>query len=73
MANMCPLKCSDLDEYVEKAIELKCPNEIIPLLKNHRAMLYYPDPKVITKLFKFYSEGSDWDGLKKMYNAIAKK
>ncbi len=70
---MCPLLCTDLDQYVEKSIELKCPHAIIPLLKNHRALLYYPNPKVITKIFKFFADNKDWTNLKTMYNAIAKK
>jgi hypothetical protein len=71
MGNMCPLNCSNLDDYVAKALELKCPNSVIPLLKNHRALLYYPDPKLITNIFKFFS--NDWAGMKTFYSAISRK
>jgi hypothetical protein len=73
MGNMCPLSCTDLDDYVKKALELKCPNVVIPLLKNHRAMLYYPNPQIITNMFKFHEVNKDWEAMKKLYNAIAKK
>ncbi len=73
MGNMCPLKCTDLDKYVSKALELKCPNSVIPLLKNHRAMMYYPEPKLITQLFKFHETNKDWALMKTLFNALAKK
>jgi hypothetical protein len=71
MGHMCPLNCNNLDDFVAKAIELKCPNSVIPVLKNHRALLYYPDPKLITDIIKFHI--NDWPSMKAFYNALNRK
>ena len=68
-----PLSGNSLDEYVAKAIELGCPNKIIPLLKNHRALMYYPCSKLITNIMKFHSENKEWASMKEFYDAISRK
>jgi hypothetical protein len=71
MGHQFHLSCSQLDKYVEKAIELKCPNSVIPLLKNHRAMMYYPDPKLITQMFKQHQVNKDWASMKALFEAVS--
>ncbi len=62
-----------LDEYLKKAIELSCPNKLIPLLVNHRALMYYPDPNLILRIFKLYNDKKNWKDMKELYNTISKK
>lgn len=51
--NQLLLKPSEIEKVVTKAIHLKCPEKLKRLLSNHRAFLYYPDPKLITKIFVY--------------------
>ncbi len=72
MGHYTPLSSNNLDDYLSKAIELKCPNKLISLLKNHRQLLYYPDPSLIEDVFKLYN-GGDWAAMKEFYLAIGRK
>ena len=56
MGNCNPLTGNSLDEYVAKAIELGCPSKLIPLFKNHRPLMYYPDPKLVSQIIHFYND-----------------
>jgi hypothetical protein len=73
MGHLAPLTSSQLDRYLEKALDLKCPNVVIPVLKNHRALMYFPEPKIITNMFKFHQANKDWASMKTLFNAIYKK
>lgn len=68
-----PLSGNSLDEYVSKAIDLGCPNKIIPLLENHRALMYYPEPRLMTNIMKIHHEAKNWAGMKEFYEAISRK
>lgn len=67
------LSGNSLDEYLSKAIELSCPNKLIPLFTNHRSLMYYPDPNLILKIFKLYNDNKNWKDMKEIYNTISKK
>jgi len=73
MGNHCALSGNNLDDFLKKAIELNCPNKVIPLLKNHRQLLYYPDPNLILNIFKLHESKKDWASMKEFYNAIGRK
>jgi hypothetical protein len=73
MGNFKPLNANNLDLFLNKALELKCPNKTLPLLKNHRAMLYYPNPKIITRIMTFHEENKDWASMKEFYSVIGRK
>ena len=44
------LTCKEIDKFLDKSLEAKCPEKAIPLLKNHRSLMYYPNPKIITNI-----------------------
>ncbi len=73
MGNHCALSGNNLDDYLKKAIELNCPNKVIPLLSHHRQLMYYPDPNLIMSIVKFHIENKDWPSLKTFYTAIGRK
>ncbi len=73
MGNLNPISGNSLDAYVAKALELGCPEKINPLLSNHRAMMYYPLPELITEITRFYDINNKWAELKQFYNAIGRK
>jgi hypothetical protein len=73
MGHRTPLSCSNLDKYLEKAIDLKCPNSVIPVLKNHRALMYFPDSKLIKQMFELHQANKDWPSMKALFEAIRSK
>lgn len=73
MGNYKPLTANDLDNYVKKALELNCPNKILPLLKHHRAFMYYPSKELITQLASFHIEKNDYEGYKAFYDSISRR
>lgn len=73
MGNNNPISGNSLDEYVSKSIDLGCPNKVIPLLKNHRALMYYPEPRLITKIMKMHHEAKNWAVMKEFYEVISRK
>jgi hypothetical protein len=73
MGNYCPLNGNNLDDYFNKAIELNCPNKMIPVLIHHRQLLYYPDPALIEKTMILHDENKDWASMKAFYLAIGRK
>lgn len=73
VGNGCLLSNESLDNLLLKSIELNCPNKLAPLLKNHRAIGYYPDPKLISQIVKLYYDNNDYENLKIIYNAIARR
>ena len=73
MGNLNPISGNSLDDFLAKAIELGCPNKLIPLISNHRSLMYYPDPTLILNIFKLYSETKNWAAMKVFYNTISRK
>lgn len=73
MGNYCPLSGNRLDDYVARAIELNCPNKVLPLLINHRQLMYYPNPQLIEEIIKLHESKNDWTSMKAFYSAIARK
>lgn len=73
MGNHKPLKSTELDELVKKALSLKCPLQILPLLKNHRAMMYYPHSSIISDIFKFYNENRDYEAMKIFFFGLTRR
>jgi hypothetical protein len=73
MGNLNPISGNSLDSFVARALELGCPEKINPLLLNHRAMLYYPSPDLITEIARFYDKNNKWAELKAFYNSIGRK
>ncbi len=73
MGHYVPLNGNNLDDYLLKAINLKCPNKLIPVLQNHRQLLYYPDPQLIERVFIMFDELKDWGSMKIFYQAIGRK
>lgn len=68
-----PLNCKQLDAFVSKAISLKCPLKVLPLLKNHRAMRYYPDPKLLTQTIEFFDNSKDFISMKILFAGITRR
>jgi hypothetical protein len=73
MGNQKPLKSSELDELVKKALLLKCPLKILPLLKNHRAMMYYPHSNIINDIFKFFNENREYESMKTFFFGLTRR
>jgi hypothetical protein len=73
MGNHCPLSGNTLDDYLKRTIEMGCPNKLIPLLQNHRALLYYPSPSLILSILKLHEEKKDWNSMKAFYEAVGKR
>jgi hypothetical protein len=73
MGNLSPLSNRDLDKLLTKSLDMNCPNKMLPLLKNHRPLMYYPNPKLISKIVKFHSDKNDWPNLKLFYQTIGRK
>ena len=73
MGNNKPLSCKTLDEYVQKSIDLKCPLQTLPLLKNHRALMYYPKPEIISKIFKLFDELKDYESMKLFFSNLTRR
>ena len=73
MGNCCRLSGNLLDDLVAKTLELKCPQKLNILLKNHRALMYYPNPKLITQIMQFYHSSKNWTQMKEFYDSIGRK
>jgi len=73
MGNQKPLKSSELDDLVKKALNLKCPLKVLPLLKNHRAMMYYPHSKTISEIMLFFNENRDYESMKTFFFGLTKR
>ncbi len=73
MGNEKPLKSSELDELIKKALQIKCPLKVLPLLKNHRAMMYYPHSNVITDIFIFFNESRDYESMKTFFSGLTRR
>jgi hypothetical protein len=73
MGNLNPISGNSLDSFVSKATELECPAVLLPLFENHRELMYYPAPSLITDIVKYYNQNNKWDELKTFFNKINQK
>ena len=73
IGNYNSLSNRDIDRFVEKTANLKFAHKLNSIFANHRALLYYPNPKLLTKIMKQYDAEKDWEKIKAFYASIARK
>lgn len=73
MGNCCRISGNLLDDLVAKSLELKSPQKLNVLFKNHRALMYYPDPLLVTRIMQFYQNNKNWTQMKEFYDSISRK
>jgi hypothetical protein len=52
---------------------MKVPNKIFDLLKHHRALVYYPEKRLLNDILRFYNETNNWKSMKEFYSAIERR
>lgn len=62
---------TQVDKYLEKAIQLKSASHINEILMNHNYLMYYPQTHVLHKLAEHYIQENDVEGMKEITNIFA--
>lgn len=73
MGHCNPVSSNNIDEIVNKAIKLECPNKLAPLFKNHRALQYYPQPSLLESIVELYYNKNDYKTLKEVFTSFLKR
>lgn len=68
-----PLTGNQLDDLVKKSIQLDAVVKLIPLFKNHRALLYYPHPSLIEEIVENFYTKNDYKNLKEVFNCLMRR
>ncbi len=73
MGHHSPISGNQLDELVKKCIQLDSVVKLAPIFLNHRALLYYPNPKLIEEIVEIYHAKNDYKNLKEVFSKMLRR